>query len=234
MLKTRVTVAAALAAVATVTALAAVSKVTDKFTSSVLSSSWTTYTDGATTLSPSGGALTAVAAGSGTAAVVIEGYQLASGSWKATVAARQLKSAAALAGGSSMQAFMGLQYGGLVDGDDLSDQANGYLIGVEIYEDAAYAGWSQYEAGFETDGNSVEASTARLLSGAISATYTSTRDRLVIGAGRYKETFAFFMEGSVFSENSNAYLGAGAEGDVSGTMFTFDNFSLSGAGLVAP
>ena len=233
MQKTRIYVAASLATVAAGTAIAA-TKLSDKFSTSVLNSIWTPYADGGTTLSPVGGALSASTDGSGTAAVVIEGYQLSGDSWKATVAARQVKAASALVGSdTAFDAFMGLQYGVLEDGADLNSQSNGYLLGVTIGDGFAAAGWTLYEDGAETDGDAVDLSTAKLLKGNVTATYTSNKDRLSIVVGKYKKTFNFFMEDSPFFEDASPYLGANVDGGVSGTLFTFDNFSVTGKGLVA-
>jgi len=231
MQKTRIYVAASLATVAAGTAIAA-TKLSDKFSTSVLNSMWTSYADGGTTLSPVGGALSAAADGSGTAAVVIEGYQLSSYSWKASVSARQVKASSALMQ-AAFDAFMGLQYGPLDEGTDLNSQSNGYLIGVTIGDGFASAGWSLYEDGEEIDGEGVELSTAKLLKGNVTATYTSNKDRLSIVVGKYKKTFTFFMEDSPFFEDAYPYLGANVEGDVSGTLFTFDNFSVTGKGLIS-
>lgn len=233
MQKTGIYVAASLATVAAGTAIAA-TKLSDKFSTSVLNSIWTSYADGGTTLSPVGGALSAAADGSGTAAVVIEGYQLSGDSWKATVAARQVKAASALVGSNSaFDAFMGLQYGMLEDGADLNSQSNGYVIGVTIGDGFAAAGWSLYEDGADIDGNDVELSTAKLLKGSISATYISNKDRLSIAVGKYKQTFTFFMEDSPFFEDAYPYLGANVDGDLAGQLFTFDNFSVTGKGLIS-
>jgi len=229
----RTSLATLLVAAAATTTIAAVTKLSDKFTSSTLSSLWSAYADGDTTMSPSGGALNANAAGPGTAAVVIEGYLLNSGSWKASVAARQVLAASALDGESSIHAFMGLQYGPIVDGVDLGDQANGYLIGADIYSDAAYVGWSERQDGVDVDGDEMETSNARPLAGNIVVTYTSTKDRLVIQAGRYKQTFSMFLGSSAFVDDANVYLGAQAEGGATGRIFTFDNFALSGAGVAS-
>jgi len=231
MQTTRIYVAASLAAVAAGTAIAA-TKLSDKFSTSVLSSIWTSYADGGTTLSPVGGALSASSDGSGTAAVVIEGYQLSSDSWKASVSARQLKASSALMQ-ASFDAFMGLQYGPLDEGTDLNSQSNGYLIGVTIGDGYASAGWTLFEDGEETDGDGVDLPTSKLLKGNVTATYNSSKDRLSIVVGKYKETFTFFMEDSPFSEDAYPYLGANADGDVSGTLFTFDNFSVTGKGLIS-
>ena len=231
MQKTRIYVAASLATVAAGTAIAA-TKLSDKFSTSVLNSMWTSYADGGTTLSPVGGALSASTDGSGTAAVVIEGYQLSSYSWKASVSARQVKASSALMQ-AAFDAFMGLQYGPLDEGTDLNSQSNGYLIGVTIGDGFASAGWSLYEDGAETDSDGIELSTAKLLKGNVTATYTSNKDRLSIVVGKYKKTFTFFMEDSPFFEDAYPYLGANVEGDVSGTLFTFDNFSVTGKGLIS-
>jgi hypothetical protein len=231
MQKTRIYVAASLAAVAAGTTIAA-TKLSDKFSTSVLNSMWTSYADGGTTLSPSGGALSASSDGSGTAAVVIEGYQLSSYSWKASVSARQLTASSALMQ-ASFDAFMGLQYGPLDEGADLNSQSNGYLIGVTIGDGYASAGWTLFEDGEETDGDGVELSTSKLLKGNVTATYNSSKDRLSIVVGKYKKTFTFFMEDSPFFEDAYPYLGANADGGVSGTLFTFDNFSVTGKGLIS-
>jgi len=231
MQKTRIYVAASLAAVAAGTTIAA-TKLSDKFSTSVLNSIWTSYADGGTTLSPVGGALSASSDGSGTAAVVIEGYQLSSDSWKASVSARQLKASSALMQ-ASFDAFMGLQYGPLDEGTDLNSQSNGYLIGVSIGDGYASAGWTLFEGGEETDGDGVDLQTTKLLKGNVTALYNSSKDRLSIVVGKYKKTFTFFMEDSPFSEDAYPYLGANADGDVSGTLFTFDNFSVTGKGLIS-
>jgi hypothetical protein len=231
MQKTRIYVAVALAAVTAGTAVAAV-KLSDKFSTSVLKSMWMPYADGGTTLSPFGGALYAATDGSGTAAVVIEDYQLSSDSWKATVSARQVMAASALSGGASVSAFVGLQYGGLNGEAGLIDQANGYLLGVSMGDGLAYAGWSLYEDGVLTGNDVVPISTAKLMKGSISATYNSKKDRMSIVLGKVKRTFSYFMEDNPFFEDANPYLGANVVGDVSGTLFTFDNFSLTGKGVV--
>jgi hypothetical protein len=231
MQKTRIYVAASLAAVAAGTAIAA-TKLSDKFSTSVLNSMWTSYADGGTTLSPSGGALSASTDGSGAAAVVIEGYQLSSDSWKASVSARQLKASSALMQ-ASFDAFMGLQYGPLDEETDLNSQSNGYLIGVSIGDGYASAGWTLFQDGEEADGDGVELSTTKLLKGNVTALYNSSKDRLSIVVGKYKETFTFFMEDSPFFEDAYPYLGANADGGVSGTLFTFDNFSVTGKGLIS-
>ena len=212
--------------------IAASTKISDKFSTSVLNSMWTSYADGGTTLSPSYGALSASSDGSGTAAVVIEGYQLSSDSWKASVSARQLKASSALMQ-ASFDAFMGLQYGPLDEGADLNSQSNGYLIGVTVGDGYASAGWTLFEDGEDTDGDGVELSTTKLLKGNVTATYNSSKDRLSIVVGKYKKTFTFFMEDSPFFEDAYPYLGANVDGDVSGTLFTFDNFSVTGKGLIS-
>jgi hypothetical protein len=230
MQKTRIYVAAALAAVTAGTAVAAV-KLSDKFSTSGLNSMWMSYSDGGTTLSPVGGALYAATDGSGTAAVVIEGYQLSSDSWKATVSARQLMAASAISGGS-VSAFMGLQYGGMDAEAGLIDQANGYVIAVSMGNGLASAGWSLYEDGVLTGSDVVPVSTAKLMKGSMSVTYNAKKDRLSIVLGKVKQTFSYFMEDNPFFEDANPYLGAHVVGDVSGTLFTFDNFSLTGKGIV--
>jgi hypothetical protein len=107
------------------------------------------------------------------------------------------------------------------------------LSGVTIGDGFASAGWSLYEDGEEIDGDGVELSTAKLLKGNVTATYTSKKDRLSIVVGKYKKTFTFFMEDSPFFEDAYPYLGANADGGVSGTLFTFDNFSVTGKGLIS-
>jgi hypothetical protein len=218
--------------VAATSTIAAVTKLSDNFTSSSLGTLWSSYADGETTLAPSGGVLRANAAGSGTAVVGIENYKLTSGSWKASVAVRQLLAASAIDGQSAFHAFMGLQYGPIVEGQNLDSQSNGYLISADVYADSVYVGWSERGGGKDVDGDSIDVTSARLLSGNIVVTYTANRDRLVIQVGRYKRTFSSFLQSSTFVDDANAYLGAEAEGIVSGTMFTFDNFKLSGAGVV--
>lgn len=229
---TRVALVSLVVATAAASTIAAVTKLSDKFTSSSLGTLWSSYADGETTLVPSGGVLRANAAGSGTAVVLIENYQMTSGSWKASVAARQLLASSALDGQSAFHAYMGLQFGPIVDGESLDAQANGYLIGVDVYADSVYVGWSERGGGKGVDGDSIDATSPRLLAGNIVVTYTANKDRLVIQAGRYKQTFSSFLQSSAFVDDANAYLGAEAEGNVSGTMFTFDNFALSGAGVV--
>ena len=228
---TRIALVSLVVATAAASTIAAVTKLSDKFTSSSLGTLWSSYADGETTLAPSGGVLRANAAGSGTAIVMVGNYQLTGGSWKASVAARQLLASSALDGQSEFHAFMGLQYGPIAEDEDLDVQANGYLIGFDVYADSVYVGWS--ERGGDGDGNSYDVTSSRLLSGNIVVTCTANKDRLVIQVGRYKRTFLGFLSSSTFVDDANAYLGAQAEGDVSGTMATFDNFALSGAGVVS-
>jgi hypothetical protein len=229
---TRIALVSLVVTVAATSTIAAVTKLSDNFTSSSLGTLWSSYADGETTLAPSGGVLRANAAGSGTAVVGIENYKLTSGSWKASVAVRQLLAASAIDGQSAFHAFMGLQYGPIVEGQNLDSQSNGYLISADVYADSVYVGWSERGGGKDVDGDSIDVTSARLLSGNIVVTYTANRDRLVIQVGRYKRTFSSFLQSSTFVDDANAYLGAEAEGIVSGTMFTFDNFKLSGAGVV--
>ena len=229
---TRIALVSLVVATAAASTIAAVTKLSDKFTSSSLGTLWSSYADGETTLVPSGGVLRANAAGFGTAIVLIENYKMTSGSWKASVAARQLLASSALDGQSGFRAFMGLQYGPIAEDEDLDAQANGYLIGFGVDADSVYVGWSERGGGKDVDGDSIDATSSRLLAGNIVVTYTANKDRLVIQAGRYKQTFSSFMQSSTFVDDANAYLGAEAEGNVSGTMFTFDNFALSGAGVV--
>ena len=229
---TRIALVSLVVATAAASTIAAVTKLSDKFTSSSLGTLWSSYADGETTLVPSGGVLRANAAGFGTAVVLIENYKMTSGSWKASVAARQLLASSAIDGESAFHAYMGLQYGPIVEGENLDAQANGYLIGADVYADSVYVGWSERGGGKGVDGDSIDATSSRLLAGNIVVTYTANKDRLVIQAGRYRQTFSSFMQSSTFVDDANAYLGAEAEGNVSGTMFTFDNFTLSGAGVV--
>ena len=230
---TRIALVSLVVAVAAASTIAAVTKLSDKFTASSLGALWTSYADGETTLVPSGGVLNANADGSGTAVVLIENYKLASFSWKASVAARQLLASSAIDGQSAFHAFMGLQFGPIVEGQNLDSQANGYLIGAYVYADSVYVGWSERGGGKEVDVDSIDVTSARLLSGNIVVTYTANKDRLVIQVGRFKQTFSSFLQSSTFVADANAYLGAEAEGNVSGTMFTFDNFTLSGPGIVS-
>jgi hypothetical protein len=230
---TRIALVSLVVATAAASTVAAVTKLSDKFTSSSLGTLWSLYADGETTLAPSGGVLRANAAGSGTAAVLIENYKLTSGSCKASVAVRQLLASSAIDGQSAFHAYMGLQYGPIVEGQNLDSQANGYLIGAYVYADSVYVGWSERGGGKEVDVDSIDVTSARLLSGNIVVTYTANKDRLVIQVGRYKQTFSSFLQSSTFVDDANFYLGAEAEGNVSGTMFTFDNFKLSGAGVVS-
>jgi hypothetical protein len=230
---TRIALVSLVVTVAATSTIAAVTKLSDKFTASSLGALWTSYADGETTLVPSGGVLNANADGSGNAIVLIEDYQLTGGSWKASVVARQTLASSAIDGQSAFHAFLGLQYGPVVDGENLEEQSNGYLIGVDIYADSAYVGWSERGGGAGVDGDSIDATSSRLLAGNIVATYTAKKDRLVVQAGRYKQTFSAFVGLSAFDGNANGYLGAQAEGDVSGKMFTFDNFALSGAGVAS-
>jgi len=244
MTNIRTSVAASFAAVTTVTALAVAATISDSFTASTLSSIWTRYSDGDITLAPKTGVLLATARGSGTAAVVTEGYEVGGGNWKAVVTMRQALSAAKLGRDSSIHAVMGLQYGAIEDGFDLSEQINGYIVGVDISN--SYDGdfdvnvvesrvsWSMRENGDETDGYHEERFT-RMLLGNIGAKYTLSDDTLVLNAGSFSETFYFFSETAEeigFSGKPNIYLGVQAAGNVSGKIFTFDNFKLSGPGVV--
>ena len=246
MTNIRTSVAATVAAVTTVTALAVAATISDRFTAPTLSSIWTAYSDGGTTLAPKVGVLAATARGSGIAAVVIEGYEVGGGDWKAVVTMRQVMSATKLLGSdSSIRAFMGLQYGAMEGGTDLSEQINGYIVGVDISDEsidedfrrvASQVGWSMRENGEETDGGSEERPT-RILLGNIGAKYTLSNDTLVLNAGSFREEFLFFSETAEeigFSGKPNIYLGVQADGNVSGKIFTFDDFKLSGAGVVVP
>jgi hypothetical protein len=243
MTNIRTSVAASFAAVTTVTALAVAATISDSFTASTLSSIWTRYSDGDITLAPKTGVLLATARGSGTAAVVTEGYEVGGGNWKAVVTMRQALSAAKLGRDSSIHAVMGLQYGAIEDGFDLSEQINGYIVGVDIsnysYDEDFYrvesrVSWSMREHGDVTDGYHEERFT-RMLLGNIGAKYTLSDDTLVLNAGSFSETFYFFSETAEeigFSGKPNIYLGVQADGNVSGKIFTFDNFKLSGPGVV--
>lgn len=245
MTNIRTSVAASFAAVTTVTALAVAATISDPFTASTLSPIWTRHADGDIILAPKTGVLLATARGSGTAAVVTEGYEVGGGNWKAVVTMRQVLSATKLGRDSSMHAVMGLQYGAIEDGFDLSEQINGYIVGVDIsnysYDEDFYrvesrVSWSTRENGDETDGYYEKRYTNSLL-GNIGAKYTLSDDTLVLNAGSFKETFYFFSETAEeigFSGKPNIYLGVQADGNVSGKIFTFDNFSLSGSGVVVP
>ena len=71
--------------------------------------------------------------------------------------------------------------------------------------------------------------------GNIGAKYTLSDDTLVLNAGSFREEFLFFSETAEeigFSGKPNIYLVVQADGNVSGKIFTFDNFKLSGPGVV--
>lgn len=229
----------AAAALATA-ALAA--RFSDSFTSAQLNAAWTKLTDlapgpGGQPVSidilPSLWRLVFIVQGDGTAACALEGYELTDGSWKCSIEAKEAIDPAQVIDGNSASGYLGIQWGAFVDGVDLATQLNGYQLASTIYSNNATDGWAIYEAGIETDSDSVDRSQASIFRGRMSGTYNARQDRLTVQVGRFRATFDAFDGLSPFAGQGNpfVYVGGATDGFVVGTPFAFDDFVLTGRGV---
>lgn len=218
--------------------IAATTQITDKFSESSLSSLWTEYWDGGMWLSPYGGKLEVVGEPSilGECAVAIEDYELktdgvANYSWKASVAVKQVMSSALVDSESLASTYVGLQY------DDFSEEGfldtnNGYQLYADIDEDGVSVGWNERQAGEDVDSDGIFVSSSKKLSGSVVATYTGKKDRLVVQIGKFKRTFTGFYANNSYDTDPKVFIGGYCWGNVSGTIFILDNFSLKGNGVI--
>ena len=229
-------VAAALATVA----LAA--KFTDSFKSIQLNPAWTTLIYLAPGLPgqpvsinilPSLWRLVFIVQGAGTAACALEGYELTDDSWKCSVEVKEAIDPAQVINADSASGYLGIQWGTFTNGVNLATQLNGYQLASTIYSDNATDGWAVYEAGVETDSDSVDRSQTSIFRGKMTATYNARQDRLTVQVGRFRATFDSFNELSPFAGQGNpyVYLGGATDGFVVGTPFVFDDFVLTGKGV---
>jgi len=229
----------AAAALATV-ALAA--KFSDNFSSAQLNSAWTKLIylapgPGGQPVSinilPSLWRLVFIVQGEGTAACALEGYEITDGSWKCSAKPQEPFDPAQVIDANSASGYLGIQWGTFANGVDLATQLNGYQLASTIFSDTATNGWALYEAGAETDSESVSRSQTSKFRGTMSATYNAGKDRLTVQVGQSRYTFDSFNELSPFAGQGNpfVYLGGETVGFVVGTPFVFDNFVLSGKGV---
>lgn len=229
----------AAAALATV-ALAA--KFTDSFKSIQLNPAWTKLIF----LAPGPGGqpvsiniltslwrLVFIVQGEGTAACALEGYELTDDSWKCSVEVKEAIDPAQVIDADSASGYLGIQWGTFTNGVNLATQLNGYQLASTIYSDTATDGWAVYEAGVETDSDSVARSQTSIFRGKMTATYNARQDRLTVQVGRFRATFDSFNELSPFAGQGNPYVYLGGEsvGFVVGTPFVFDDFVLTGKGV---
>ena len=218
--------------------IAATTQITDKFSGSSLNSRWTEYWYGGMWVSPSGGVLKVVGVPStlGQCAIAIEDYELktdavANYSWKASVAVKQVMSSASVDSESTISTYVGLQY------DDFSEEGfldlqNGYQLYADMNSDGVNVGWAEISDGEYGDSDGIFVSSTKKLAGNVIATYTGKNDRLVVQIGKYKKTFTQFWASNVYDYNPKVYIGGYCDGNVSGTILTFDNFSLKGNGVI--
>ena len=155
-------------------------------------------------------------------------------SWKCSIQAKEAIDPAQVIDANSASGYLGIQWGAFANGVNLATQLNGYQLASTIYSDTATNGWALYEAGVETDSGSVSRSQTSKFRGTMSATYNARKDRLTVQVGQSRYTFDSFNELSPFAGQGNPFVYVGGEtvGFVVGTPFVFDNFSLSGKGVV--
>ena len=171
--------------------------------------------------------------GEGTAACALEGYELTDDSWKCSVEVKEAIDPAQVINADSASGYLGIQWGTFTNGVNLATQLNGYQLASTIYSDTATDGWALYEAGVETDSDSVDRSQTSIFRGKMTATYNARQDRLTVQVGRFRATFDSFNELSPFAGQGNPYVYIGGEsvGFVVGTPFVFDDFVLTGKGV---
>jgi hypothetical protein len=218
--------------------IAATTQITDKFSGSSLNSLWTEYWYGGMWLSPYGGKLEVEGASStvGLSVIAIEDYQLktdavANYSWKSSLAVKQVMSSASVDSESGTRTYVGLQY------DDFSEEGflsmnNGYQLYAYINEDGVSVGWLELQAGEYVDSDGILVSSSKKLAGNVVATYTGKKDRLVVQIGKFKRTFTGFYANNDYYTDPKIYIGGSCLGNVSGTIFSLDNFSLKGNGVI--
>ena len=229
----------AAAALATV-ALAA--KFSDNFTSAQLNPAWTKLIflapgpggqPSSINILPSLWRLVFIVQGEGTAACALESYEITDGSWKCSVKPKELLDPAQVIDANSASGYLGIQWGTFANGVDLATQLNGYQLASTVFSDTATNGWALYEAGVETESESVSRSQTSKFRGTMSATYNAGKDRLTVQVGQSRYTFDSFNELSPFAGQGNpfVYLGGETVGFVVDVPFVFDNFVLSGKGV---
>ena len=235
-------VLAAHCAVAALATVALAAKFTDSFKSIQLSPAWTTLIYLAPGLPgqpvsinilPSLWRLVFIVQGEGTAACALEGYELTDDSWKCSVEVKEAIDPAQVINADSASGYLGIQWGTFTNGVNLATQLNGYQLASTIYSNTATDGWALYEAGVETDSDSVDRSQTSIFRGKMTATYNARQDRLTVQVGRFRATFDSFNELSPFAGQGNPYVYIGGEsvGFVVGTPFVFDDFVLTGKGV---
>jgi hypothetical protein len=233
---------AAHCAVAALATVALAAKFTDSFKSIQLNPAWTTVIYLAPGLPgqpvsinilPSLWRLVFIVQGAGTAACALEGYELTDDSWKCSVEAKEAIDPAQVINADSASGYLGIQWGTFTNGVNLATQLNGYQLASTIYSDNATDGWALYEAGVETDSDSVDRSQTSIFRGKMTGTYNDRQDRLTVQVGKFRATFNSFNELSPFAGQGNPYVYLGGEtvGFVVGTPFVFDDFLLTGKGV---
>jgi hypothetical protein len=233
---------AAHCAVAALATVALAAKFTDSFKSIQLNPAWTTLIYLAPGLPgqpvsinilPSLWRLVFIVQGAGTAACALEGYELTDDSWKCSVEVKEAIDPAQVINTDSASGYLGIQWGTFTNGVNLATQLNGYQLASTIYSDTATDGWALYEAGVETDSDSVDRSQTSIFRGKMMGTYNARQDRLTVQVGRFRATFNSFNELSPFAGQGNPYVYIGGEsvGFVVGTPFVFDDFVLTGKGV---
>ena len=227
----------ALSTVSAVIAASYAAVIKDNFSSNTLGTRWgvvdVTGQQAATTVA--GGKLQVSGpGGSGDSYYILERTDvvLATGSWKVSIAAQQAIEPSAIGPGDDITMSLGLQWGAFVSPFTPPGNINGYYFAGSLTNSGIAAGIVTWEGGAAQVDTFGSATSARRFSGNITATFTSTQDRLVVQVGRYKRTFSAFTANIPFDGSPEIVISGHTPESVSGLACTFDNFIASGPGIV--
>ena len=156
----------------------------------------------------------------------------AEGSWKVSIAVKQVVEPSAIGTGDTITTCIGLQWGAFESPFTPPGNINGYFIDGILSNTgttAVYLSWEEGAPQYATFGSTTN---ARKFSGNITATFTANKDRLVVQVGKYKRTFNAFAANIPFDGGPEIVISGHMPDSVSGLACTYDNFSASGPGII--
>jgi len=156
----------------------------------------------------------------------------AEGSWKVSIAAKQVVEPSAIGAGDNITMSVGLQWGAFVSPFTPPGNLNGYYIAASLSNAGTTAANVTWEGGAPEIATFGSTTNARKFSGNITATFTANKDRLVVQVGKYKRTFNAFAANIPFDGGPEIVISGHTPDSVSGLACTYDNFSASGPGIV--
>jgi hypothetical protein len=220
---TRIAIIASLGAA---TAAAMAGSWIDLFTGNQLGSAWFRSADGLVTLEPQWGRLIASTTGTEgteyeTALIALKRRKLTfDGSWKMTVSVEQLVDSEDL-GGSP---WIGATWGTLNATDPYSGW-NGFWVWPYTVDNVTTA---NFPGGLEVE---LSSSPKYRFKGTISATYSASKRRLTTRIGTKTETIQDYVP---YEGLGTPVVAADLDVETDAPIYAFDNFSVSGPGVVKP